>query len=154
MNETCYLLLLQGIFLTQGSNLYLLCLLHWQADSLTLSQLGRPTILLTPHKSLVFSDSLLCALEWHGVIKKKISRPEHHTGSTKSESQDSDCTPMLLQNSLMTHVQWGREYMGIDNEVWCVPHSAGQKQKSRFLSPASWSSLYFLPTRLKIAHII
>ena len=25
--------LLQGIFLTQGSNLHLLCLLHWQADS-------------------------------------------------------------------------------------------------------------------------
>ena len=30
--------LLQGIFLTQGSNL---CLLHWQADSLPLSHLGR-----------------------------------------------------------------------------------------------------------------
>ena len=26
--------LLQGIFLTQGSNLCLLCLLHWQAGSL------------------------------------------------------------------------------------------------------------------------
>ena len=31
--------LLQGIFLTQGSSLYLL---HWQADSLPLSHLGRP----------------------------------------------------------------------------------------------------------------
>ena len=31
--------LLQGIFLTQGSNLYLL---HWQADSLPLSHLGSP----------------------------------------------------------------------------------------------------------------
>ena len=29
--------LLQGLFLTQGSNL---CLLHWQVDSLPLSQLG------------------------------------------------------------------------------------------------------------------
>ena len=28
--------LFQGIFLTQGSNPYLLCLLHWQADSLPL----------------------------------------------------------------------------------------------------------------------
>ena len=35
----CYLLF-QGIFLTQGSNPHLLCLLHWQADSLSLSQLG------------------------------------------------------------------------------------------------------------------
>ena len=31
--------LLQGIFLTQGSNL---CLLHWQAHSLPLSHLGSP----------------------------------------------------------------------------------------------------------------
>ena len=32
--------LLQGIFLTQGSNLHLLHLLHWQADSLPLNHLG------------------------------------------------------------------------------------------------------------------
>ena len=32
--------LLQGIFPTQGSNLRLLCLLHWQADSLSLCHLG------------------------------------------------------------------------------------------------------------------
>ena len=37
----CYALL-QGIFPSQGSNLCLLCLLHWQADSL-LSHLGRET---------------------------------------------------------------------------------------------------------------
>ena len=32
--------LLQGIFLIQGSNPYLLCLLHWQADSLPSCHLG------------------------------------------------------------------------------------------------------------------
>ena len=32
--------LLQGIFLTQGSNPHFLCLLHWQADSLPLCRLG------------------------------------------------------------------------------------------------------------------
>ena len=32
--------LLQGIFLTQGSNLHLLCFLHWKADSLPLHHLG------------------------------------------------------------------------------------------------------------------
>ena len=37
--------LLQGIFLTQGSNSYFLRLLHWQADSLPLSHLGRPFLL-------------------------------------------------------------------------------------------------------------
>ena len=34
--------LLQGIFPTQGSNLRLLCLLHWQADSLPLAPPGKP----------------------------------------------------------------------------------------------------------------
>ena len=34
--------LLQGTFPTQGSDLHLLQLLHWQADSLPLSHLGSP----------------------------------------------------------------------------------------------------------------
>ena len=34
------LFLLQGVFLTQRLNLRLLCLLHWQADSLLLYHLG------------------------------------------------------------------------------------------------------------------
>ena len=34
--------LLQGVFLTQGLNSHLLCLLHWQADSLPLRHLGNP----------------------------------------------------------------------------------------------------------------
>ena len=34
--------LLQGIFLTQALNTYLLHLLHWWVDSLPLSQLGSP----------------------------------------------------------------------------------------------------------------
>ena len=32
----------RGIFLIQGLNPHLLCLLHWQADSLSLSHLGSP----------------------------------------------------------------------------------------------------------------
>ena len=39
--------LLQGIFLTQGSNLSLLCLLHWQAGSLPLAPPGKPHITFT-----------------------------------------------------------------------------------------------------------
>ena len=44
--------LLQGIFLTQGSNLYLRNLLHWQADILPLSHLGSQ---LADSPSSVFS---------------------------------------------------------------------------------------------------
>ena len=36
----------QGIFLTQGSNLCLSHLLHWQGDSLPLRHLGRPIFLI------------------------------------------------------------------------------------------------------------
>ena len=36
--------LLYRIFPTQGSNLGLLHLLHWQVDSLPLSHLGRPNV--------------------------------------------------------------------------------------------------------------
>ena len=36
--------LLQGIFPTQGSNVRLLSLLHWQAGSLPLSRLGKPLL--------------------------------------------------------------------------------------------------------------
>ena len=36
--------LLEGIFLIQGSNPYLLCFLPWQADSLPLSHLGNPIL--------------------------------------------------------------------------------------------------------------
>ena len=34
--------LLQGIFLTQGSNLHLLCFLRWEADSSPLAPPGKP----------------------------------------------------------------------------------------------------------------
>ena len=36
----------QGIFLTQGSNPCLFCLLHWQAGSLPLAHLGSPPCVL------------------------------------------------------------------------------------------------------------
>ena len=39
--------LLQGIFLTTGSNSSFLCPLHWKADSLPLSQLLKPQLFLT-----------------------------------------------------------------------------------------------------------
>ena len=38
----------QGIFLTQGSNSHLLCLLHWQADSLPAESQGKPLHLMLP----------------------------------------------------------------------------------------------------------
>ena len=39
--------LLQGIFLTQGSNPHFLCLLHWQVSSLPLAPSGKPNITIS-----------------------------------------------------------------------------------------------------------
>ena len=57
-------LLLQEIFPTKGLNTHLLCLLHWQADSLPLSHLNWTLSLLIPHScfplDLRLSFSSLC----------------------------------------------------------------------------------------------
>ena len=54
--------LLQGIFLIQGSNPCLLCLLHWQVDSLPLSHLESPKP----------SDNRLCDLKLQQNDKEKF----------------------------------------------------------------------------------
>ena len=52
--------LLQGIFLTQGSNPSLLCLLHWCSSSLPLAPPGKPTThVLAQSKCSIDKDSLL-----------------------------------------------------------------------------------------------
>ena len=61
--------LLQGIFLTQRSNLCLLRLLHWQADSLPLAPPGKPKRVerLTPNlekRSFSFLCLLLCVCRY------------------------------------------------------------------------------------------
>ena len=52
--EVCCHNFLQGIFLTQGSNPGLLCLLHWQVGSLPLVPLGKPTLCKGPALKEVF----------------------------------------------------------------------------------------------------
>ena len=53
--------LLQGIFQTQGSNLHVLCLLHWQAGSLSLLPPGRPVCVHTHVRVHV----CVCVCVWH-----------------------------------------------------------------------------------------
>ena len=48
----------QGIFPTQGSNLCLLCLLHWWADSLPLSHLGSPMSTYTLMLKMIQKDAI------------------------------------------------------------------------------------------------
>ena len=46
-----------GIFLTQGSNPHLLCLLHWEADSLPLASPGKPGVLKTMEDMSLSSEA-------------------------------------------------------------------------------------------------
>ena len=62
--------LLQGIFPTQGLNLCLLCLLHWQADCLTLSHLVALTAKLPATQFCLKVDSIFRDSQVVLVIKK------------------------------------------------------------------------------------
>jgi len=64
--------LLQGIFLTQGSNLHLLCLLHWQVDSIlkTMTQMVKnlPAMQETWIQPLGWKDPLEKGMATHSSI--------------------------------------------------------------------------------------
>ena len=66
----CYALL-QGIFPTQGSNLCLLCVLYWQADSLPLAPPGKPS---GSNSFSFFPHPLTSAKQISSVIKCVIKR--------------------------------------------------------------------------------
>ena len=64
-------LFLQSIFLTQESNLRLLCLLHWLVNSLPLSHLGSPSI-------CVHLASFVYCLSWPLDCKLHLCRCLSH----------------------------------------------------------------------------
>ena len=75
--------LLQGIFPTQGSNLHLFCLLHWQTDSIPLSHQRRPINYWVGQKDDL-GFSITPVVEKHGIKTtwKVISTlPQVHHGS-------------------------------------------------------------------------
>ena len=83
--------LLQGIFLTQGSNL---CLLHWQADSLPLCVLSH------------FNHGWLFVIPWtvahQAPLSMVFSRQEHWSGlpfSSPGNLADPGIEPMSLNMS-------------------------------------------------------
>ena len=59
--------LLPGMFPTQGLNLHLLCLLHWQADSLPLAPSGKPITWNSIVK--VFQNRIVSILFTHSEAK-------------------------------------------------------------------------------------
>ena len=64
--------LLQGIFLIQGSNPCLLCLLLWQVDSLSLVPPGKPIYACVHVKSLQLRPAL-CVTLWTVACRASLS---------------------------------------------------------------------------------
>ena len=78
--------LLQGIFPTQGSNLRLLCLLHWQIVSLPLCHLGKDVYVYTSvqfSRSVVSGDPMDCSMPGfpvHHQFPELIQTHVHRVG--------------------------------------------------------------------------
>ena len=71
-----YHFLLYGIFLTQGSNPYLLCLLHWQVGSLSLHHLGSSTKTLKTLSAPLHRVSLLWACGLLTIAEESKPTPQ------------------------------------------------------------------------------
>ena len=83
--------LLQGIFLTQGSNLRLLYLLHWQVDSLPLHDLGsRYYCVYYVYFAKIFEKFLLLKTEiplWATTTKKDPKIPGRNLPDTMPQEE-------------------------------------------------------------------
>ena len=108
--------LLQVIFPTQGLNLHLLCLLHWQANSLPLSHLGRPEAFIT----------LIPKLGKDTTIKESY-RPEssvniYAKSSTKcSASQIQQYIKRIIQHDQGGFISVMQGWFNICKSVWYRP---------------------------------
>ena len=74
---------LQGIFLTQGLNLRLLCLLHWHVGSLLLAPPGKPNFLMdaaAAAKSLQLCPTLCDPIEYSPRLLCLWDSPGKNTG--------------------------------------------------------------------------
>ena len=92
--------LLQGIFLTQGSNPLLLHLLHWQADSSLKHHLGIPWVSASRHQTP--GPSALRSMVWHAEWPFRLSLPISRGSPTMGASgADGGCAPLIL--NLTTH---------------------------------------------------
>ena len=90
-----YHFLLQGIFLTQGLNLHLLSLLHWQVDSLPLN-----------HKEIYYKELILVitdvqAPRWmRWVLKLDTQKSQWYSFNTKALAVSESWFPQLVHEML------------------------------------------------------
>ena len=96
----CCYFLLQEAPSTQGSNLRLLCLLHWQADSLPLAPPGKPMTLnrtgKRPGPKACQSQALVTVgmTKWWQWLKKKNRRGRGVGGGREVQEGGDVCIPV------------------------------------------------------------
>ena len=96
--------LLQGIFPTQGLNPHLLCLLHWQADSLPLSHQGSLNCESVQFSCSVVSDSL----QPHELQHARPPYPSPKSMSSELVMPSNHlilCCPLLLPPSIFPSIR-------------------------------------------------
>ena len=113
--------LLQGIFTTQGSNLRLLCLLHWQTGSLPLMLPGKPvemyyfkkfSLLLHFFANIFF----LSGFYWVTLLRYELIR------DYDSETISWLNLPLHMIHLVIIHTVWfylwGYKSLGIDKYIY------------------------------------
>ena len=107
--RVCCYFLLQGIFLTQGSNLCLLHLLHWQADCLPLSHLGSPLKVIWGTKTPVL---------WPPHVKSWLIGKDPDAGRDWGPKRDNRGWDGWMASP--TWWTWVWVKMMMDREAWCA----------------------------------
>ena len=113
--------LLQGIFPTQGSNPGLLCLLHWQAGSLSLAPLGKPKG--EGQEGGISSPPLSClpAFGWHHLLPRGLPR---WLSGKETACQRKRCRRLRF-NPWVGKISWRRKWQPIP--VLLPGNSRGQR---------------------------
>ena len=125
-----------GIFLTQGSNPGLLCLLHWQADSLPLSHQGSPrNTYQMPNVVLSFGEAekmiALCS-SW----KSKLKALNIYVYETRGQERVAALWWDVLTISVMWWARKPTEW-GLENTVTFIIRGVSFQLWAKFIWPNS-----------------
>ena len=101
--------LLQEIFPFQGSNLSLLCLLPWQADSFTTEPLSDVTFLPSPGWKLYFA----CYPDWGHAVTCPLRLSIHLIIAPGASFPGKSAYP-TFPHKLQPQEMWRRQWVGTD----------------------------------------
>ena len=99
--------LLQGIFLTQGSNPGFLQLLHWRADSLPLAPSGKPHSIIVYLNIWQSLTLLLFFIEVELIYSVVLILGVQCSDSVKHNIHVSVCVCMCVSYRLLQNIEYG-----------------------------------------------